>query len=78
MSTDPRPANIRQAVGLLSRSQRGRNAMRHLLACLDDGAGMMGGAEQDAVTTILAGAWGGYPTAAREAMRDALAVPPIF
>lgn len=63
---------IAEAVLILSESQKGRDAMRHLLAWLDDSGCSLDGRNQDCCTSLLDAAWAGYAGSVRDAMREAL------
>lgn len=63
---------IDRSVQLLARSRIGRNAMRRVLAWLDDDGLSLDGQGQDAVQSLLAAAWGPYAGSTRDAMRAAL------
>lgn len=56
----------------LAKSQKGRNAMKRLLAWLDDDGLSLDMVNKEAVLTLLNGAFGEYPGTARDVMRDAL------
>lgn len=66
------PDEISVAVGILSQSSRGRNAMRHALAWLDDDGLGLDQRSQEAVLALLDAAWGSYAGSVRDAMRDSL------
>ncbi len=61
-----------EAARCLNKSSRGRNAMKRLLAWLDDDGLALDIVNKEAVLTLLTGAFGEYPGTARDAMRDAL------
>lgn len=61
-----------EAATHLSKTTRGRNALRALLAWLDDDGLGLDFTNKEAVLTLLAGAFGSYPGTARDAMREAL------
>jgi len=64
--------DVRWAVQRLSRTSRGRSAMRHVLAWLeDDGLGLDCRNQAD-ILTVLQGAWGAWPGSVREFMREQL------
>jgi hypothetical protein len=56
----------------LGRSQAGRATLKYLLAWLDDTDINLDGQNQEAVFTLLEGAWGGLFGTARDVMRDNL------
>ena len=67
----------------LNRSDKGRQAMRDLLAFLENGGISLDGDNQQHVTCLLAGAWGNYAGTTLEALRsvvrtqdDSVAVEP--
>lgn len=64
--------DLEHAVTILNRTDRGRNAMRHMLAWLDDDGLGLDGDGQVAARTLLNGAWDGWAGTARDLMRDAL------
>jgi hypothetical protein len=59
-----------KAGSLLSESEKGRQAMRDLLAFLDNGAVGLDEQNQAAIMALLDGAWGEYAGTARDVMRD--------
>jgi len=63
---------LEQAVDRLSRTERGNNAMRHILEWLDNGGTGLDAENQEAVITILRTTWGGFAGSARELMRKAI------
>lgn len=63
---------MRECVDQLAKSHVGRNAMRHVLSWLDEDGLLMDFDNREAITTLLAMAWGSYAGSARDAMRDAL------
>ena len=66
------PKDVTDAVRHLARTSRGRNALKRLLEWLDDDGLGLDMVNQEAVLTLLDGAWGKYPGTARDAMRAAL------
>lgn len=67
------PQELEAAAQQLARSERGRNALRGVLDLLEQRGAL--GLDPDnryAVLTLLEGAWGGYASTARDAIRDAL------
>jgi hypothetical protein len=64
--------DLEAAAARLNRSEKGRQAMRDLLAFLDNGALTLDYDNQSAVLTLLTGAWGQYAGTARDVMREAL------
>ena len=54
----------------LAESEKGRQAMRDLLAFLDNGAIGLDEQNQAAVLALLDGAWGEYAGTSRSIMRD--------
>ena len=54
----------------LAESDKGKQAMRDLLAFLENGAIGLDDQNQAAVIAILDGAWGEYAGTARDVMRD--------
>ena len=63
---------LEQAVDRLSKTEHGKNAIRHILKFMDDGVTCPGVDNQEAVFTILRYAWGGFKGSARELMRKAI------
>jgi hypothetical protein len=63
-------ADIETAVEALTRSDKGMTAAIDLLAMLERGAISLDEPNQDAVQTILKGAWGGLSGTALDALRD--------
>jgi hypothetical protein len=63
---------IEAAVNQLSRSDKGRAAMRDLLAFLDNAGLSLDELNRDAIFTLLAAAFTKYPGTARDLMREAL------
>jgi len=59
-----------KAGSLLAESEKGRQAMRDLLAFLDNGAIGLNEQNQAAIMALLDGAWGEYAGTARDVMRD--------
>jgi hypothetical protein len=59
-----------KAGSLLAESEKGRQAMRDLLAFLDNGAIGLNEQNQAAIIALLDGAWGEYAGTARDVMRD--------
>ncbi len=56
----------------LSKSDKGREALRAILAWLDAGGCSLDIDNQNAVLTLLSGAFGRFPGSSRDAMREAL------
>jgi hypothetical protein len=54
----------------LAESEKGRQAMKDLLAFLDNGAVGLDEQNQAAIMALLDGAWGEYAGTARDVMRD--------
>jgi hypothetical protein len=65
---------VRRAVSMLARSERGRDAMRDALALLDNGGLGLDETGQVALITLLTAAFTAHPGFARDAMRDAVEV----
>jgi hypothetical protein len=61
--------DIEHAAESLCRSERGRAAVKDLLAFLDNGGLSLDAENRNHVTTLLCGAWGPYPGTARDVMR---------
>ena len=61
--------SLNRYVKQLSRSERGRNALRRLLEWLDDDGIGLDYANQTAVLNVIALAWR-YPGGTRDAMRE--------
>ncbi len=66
------PQDLIDAANHLALSDKGRNAMRHVLVWLDEDGLSLDFTNKEAVLTLLNGAWGKYAGTARDAMRDAL------
>jgi hypothetical protein len=64
--------DVLEAVEQLAKSEKGLNAIRHLLAWLEGDGLSLDSNNQIAVFTLLAGAWNGFPGSAREFMREYL------
>lgn len=62
-------SELREAAEQLSRSQKGRHAMQHVLAWLDEDGLSLDAENQQAVLTLLDGAWGSFAGTARDLMR---------
>lgn len=56
----------------LSRSTKGRSAMRYVPAWLDDDGLALDHDNQEAICDLLDGAWGSGPGTVRDLMRDAI------
>jgi|GEM_PF-4351388 len=63
--------DLHNAVEQLKRSRRGQTAMRKLLEWLDDTGLGLDEQNQDAVLILMEGAWGPFPSTARDLMREA-------
>lgn len=63
------PEDFERAAAILSKSERGRDAMQRLLDMLDAGGISLDGEAKQAVMTLLYGAFTDWPGAARDAMR---------
>lgn len=64
---------LHEAAQRLAQTDRGRQTLTTLLAWLDDVGTVLDARHQDAVFSLLTGAWNGYAGSTREAMREALA-----
>lgn len=64
--------DIQDAVAQLAKSRKGRNAMRHVLAWLDDDGLALDEQNQEAISVLLQAAWSGLAGSSRDAMRAAL------
>lgn len=64
--------DMHEAAKQLARSGRGRSALKALLAWLDTTGVGLDLENQEAVCTLLDGAWGPFTGSARDAMREAL------
>lgn len=65
--------DLTEAAEQLARSERGRDALRRLRDWMEEGEVLgLDQNNQDAVLTLLCGAWDGLPGSAREAIHDAL------
>lgn len=67
--------DLHNAVEQLKRSRRGQTAMRKLLEWLDDTGLGLDEQNQEAILILLEGAWGPFPSTARDLMRDATRKP---
>jgi membrane protein required for beta-lactamase induction len=68
----PADANdLTRYIKQLSKSQKGRNAIRHILTWLDDDGLALDYANQDAIVGVIWMAWK-YPGSTRDAMRQAI------
>ena len=67
---DPSLEDLRYAVEYLTRTERGRNALKRLLAWLDDDGLGMDAYNQRAAMTVLESAWGPWSGTARDLMRE--------
>lgn len=63
--------SLNNAISVLSGSDRGRDAIRDLLALLDNGGLSLDHQGQRAVLALLELAWGSKPGSTLEAMREA-------
>lgn len=61
--------NLERAVVQLGRSEKGKQAMRDLLAFLENGGISLDADNQLHVACLLAGAWGNYSGTTLEALR---------
>ena len=61
--------NLERAVTNLNRSDKGRQAMRDLLALLENGGISLDGENQLHIACLLAGAWGNFAGTTLEALR---------
>ena len=61
--------DLEQAVEQLNRSEKGQQAMRDLLALLENGGISLDGNNQRHVLGLLSGAWGSHAGTALEALR---------
>jgi len=64
--------DIREAAARLGYSERGFQAMQHLLSWLDAGGIGLDGTNQADILTILHAAWGPFAGTARDCMREVL------
>lgn len=64
--------DIRKVAEHLATTARGRSAMRHVLAWLDDDGLGLDGTNQAAIAVLLNAAWGPFAGTVRDAMRLAL------
>lgn len=74
-ATDSEPlriADLEQAAAQLGHSEAGRATLRYLLDWLDDPSINLDGQNQEAVFTLLDGAWGSFSGTARDLMREQL------
>ncbi len=63
---------LEQAVAQLSRSDKGQQAMRDLLAFLENGGISLDAINQRQILGLLSGAWGSHAGTALELLRDAV------
>ena len=68
--------DLKRAVSNLDRSDKGRQAMRDLLAFLENGGISLDGDNQLHVACLLAGAWGNYSGTTLEALRSVVRPEP--
>ena len=64
--------DMREAAAQLAKSSKGRNALSAVLGWLDADGLSLDELNQEAVFTLLSGAWGPFAGSARDAMRDVL------
>jgi hypothetical protein len=64
--------DLDRTIEQLSRSERGRSAIRHVLTWLDDDGLGLDEPNQDAILILIGVAWR-WPTSARDAMRETIA-----
>ncbi len=64
--------DLEAAAAQLARSERGRHALRDLLALLENGGVSLDGDNQRHVLCLLAGAWGSHAGTALTALRGAV------
>lgn len=62
-------AYLQQAIDQLKRSAEGRNALAHLVAWMDEGGVTLDVDNQEAVVTLLLGAWGEFSGTTCDMMR---------
>jgi hypothetical protein len=74
------PQTLFDAAHYLAQSNRGRNAMKHLLAWLDDDGLALDGRGKNSALILLCGAFAEFPGTARDVMRCELeaATPEVF
>lgn len=65
-------AELRTAAQHLAKSDRGRDALRHVLEWLEASGLSLDERNQRAILTLLESAWGGWAGTARDAMHEAL------
>lgn len=63
---------MRAAAQHLATSDRGRDALRHVLAWLEKSGLSLDHQNQECVIVLLEGAWGAYSGTVREVMHEAL------
>ncbi len=63
---------IDKAVCQLNKSSAGRNAIKSLLAWLEDDGLTLDGQNQNAVFLLLESAWGGFAGTTRDLMRETI------
>lgn len=66
-------ADMMDAIKQLRRSEKGRNAIRHVLTWMDDDGAALDYHNQSAIQTLIALCWR-MPGATRDAMRDVVEV----
>lgn len=64
--------DMRNAARFLGESKKGKDAIKHLLPWLDDTGLLLDYYSQEAVLTLLMGAWGQFSMTARDEMREAM------
>ena len=64
--------DLHAAAQRLSKSDHGRDALRRVVEWLDNSGVSLDRGNQEAVLTLLAGAWGPFAGTARDVMREAL------
>ena len=70
LSNEVTQQDVTDAATVLSKTTRGRHAMRWLLGWLEDDGIGLDGIGQEAVINLLQGAWGQWAGSTRDAMRE--------
>jgi len=66
---------IQTAIRILSRHDKGRDTLRHLLAWLDSSGCSLDQLDAQAVLGLLQAAWGGYAGTVLEELREVVGEP---
>jgi hypothetical protein len=74
MEGDEMLAELRRAAEYLARTDKGRDAMRHVVRWLEASGLSLSTDNQECILLLIDQAWNGYAGTAREVMHDALGV----